>query len=295
MRRGPQKGNVVTAHSFLFTQASRLLVGFSVVIGGLWLAVPILASAAARKLSPAHQSAASGKQTFLSHCGVCHGMDGRGGEHAPDIATNPIVQNLSGAELERIVQNGIPSHGMPSFRMLGAGGIQNVVDYLRLLQGKQAAVAVKGNPSHGNELFFGRAGCSSCHLIQGTGGFLGADLTKYSLTHSPQEIREAIVAPNRNLSPRAQTVVVVLSDGRKLTGIARNEDNFSLQLQTPDGSFHLLMKPELRQLSHEPVSLMPSNYGFKLSPRDIDDLISFLVKAGEAAGDAPASAGGGVP
>ena len=50
----------------------------------------------------------------------------------------------------------------------------------------------------------------------------------------------AITDPNRNLDPRRRTVIVTTADGQTLTGIARNEDNFSLQLQTADGTLHLL-------------------------------------------------------
>jgi len=246
----------------------------------LALAVSVLGVWAAEGLS-ARGHPSLGEQTFVSACAVCHGLDGRGGEHAPDIATSPIVQAFSEADLELIVANGIPSHGMPGFNNLGPAGIKAVVDYLLILQGKQSTAAVRGNPSQGMQLFFGRAQCSSCHMVHGKGGFLGADLTEYSRTHSPQEMREAIVNPYKNLSPRQDTVVAVTRDGQKLTGIARNEDNFSVQLQTADGAFHLLMKSNLAALHHVPRSLMPSDYTSKLSASEIDDLISFLAETGE--------------
>ncbi|MGH9430181.1 MAG: c-type cytochrome [Terriglobia bacterium] len=275
--------------SFISGYTSPFLAGAGVLILWLCLAVPVLTSTAARNTAPAKDSATQGKQGFVSNCGVCHGLDGRGGEHAPNIATNPIVQNLSEAELERIVGKGIPAQGMPSFSALGPARIKTVVEYLRVLQGKQSAVVIHGNPTHGRELFFGGAQCSNCHMIQGQGGFLGADLTKYSLTHSFREIREAIVDPNKNLRPQAETVVAVTRDGQQLIGIVRNEDNFSVQLQTTDGSFHLLMKSDLRELQHRPESLMPSGYGSKLSASDLNDLISFLVKTGETAAAAQES------
>src|SRR5579863_3305848 len=44
-------------------------------------------------------SQAHAKQAFVSRCGMCHGLDGRGGEHAPSIATGAATQ-LSAADLE---------------------------------------------------------------------------------------------------------------------------------------------------------------------------------------------------
>src|SRR5690348_3857846 len=61
---------------------------------------------------------ASGTQIFASACASCHGLDGRGGERAPDIAQARAVQQLSNQQLTRILSAGIPGTGMPSFRSL---------------------------------------------------------------------------------------------------------------------------------------------------------------------------------
>lgn len=204
-------------------------------------------------------------------------MDGRGGVHAPDIASRAAVRRLSSASLQRIVSNGIPAAGMPSFKALGAGGIDAVVAYLRILQGKQLSGMALGNPARGRALFFGEARCSNCHMVGGRGGFIGPDLSAYGLSHSPAEIREAIVNPDKNLRSDQETVIAVTRGGSTLVGLARNEDNFSVQLQTSDGRFHLLMKSDLASLRHEPRSLMPSDYGSRLSTAEIDDIISFIA------------------
>ncbi|MGH9403186.1 MAG: c-type cytochrome [Terriglobia bacterium] len=238
-------------------------------------------SGAAQTRTPAADTANPGRQLFISSCGVCHGIDGRGGEHAPNIATDPGAQALPSESLSEIIENGIPSKGMPSFKILGPASIQAVVAYLRVLQGKGSIASVPGDPDRGKSLFFGRAGCSKCHMIQGQGGFWGPDLSSYGLTHSPNEVSDAILNPNRNLPRTAEVVEAVSRSGQHWIGIARNEDNFSLQLQTPDGRFHLLMKSDLASLRRERQSPMPSGYGAKLTSREVDDIVSFLVKAAE--------------
>jgi cytochrome c553 len=40
-----------------------------------------------------------GAAIFAANCAGCHGADGRGGEHAPNIATAPEVQHLMDREL----------------------------------------------------------------------------------------------------------------------------------------------------------------------------------------------------
>jgi len=251
----------------------------AVLIACLGTALLTLDAAGDRGRAGNGRVSTEGSRAFASRCGMCHGIDGRGGEHAPDI-TSATVAELSDAELERILQNGIPARGMPAFAALGPAGIKFMVAYLRILQGRAGIAAVNGNPARGKELFFGRARCSDCHTVRGAGGFLGPDLSSYSGAHSPDRLRQAIVDPNRDVDLKAETVRVVTRDGTELVGLARNEDNFSLQLQTLDGSFHLLMKSDLIALSHDHHSLMPSDYASRLSAQDLDDLVSFLVSAG---------------
>jgi cytochrome c oxidase cbb3-type subunit III len=231
-------------------------------------------------------SAIAGKKIFTTTCAACHGLDGGGGEHGPDISRRPEVQRLPEKALLQIVREGIPATGMPAFGSLGATRIQAVVRYLRSLQQPATAANLSGDPKRGKALFFGQSvsgqpgaqpGCAQCHMVKGEGGFIGSDLSSYARTQSAADIRIAITDPNRNLDPRKRTVIVTTTNGQTLTGIARNEDNFSLQLQATDGSFHLLNKSDLKSIEYQPRSLMPGDYGSRLSRAELDDLVSYLV------------------
>jgi putative heme-binding domain-containing protein len=93
------------------------------------------------------------------------------------------------------------------------------------------------------------------------------------------EIRAAILNPDRDLDPRRGMARVVLSSGTKFSGVVRNEDNFSIQLQTMDGAFHLLNKSDIRMLTYSGASAMPSDYGTTLNNSEINDLVSFLLRS----------------
>lgn len=237
----------------------------------------VLASAAV--VGVPSQAQQAGQVVYQSNCAGCHGLDGRGGEHAPDIATVQRVQQLTEADLLRMIRDGVPAAGMPAFgSRLKGEELSTVSGYVRYLQGERRTAPLPGNSARGGDLFFNQAGCSECHMAGGKGGFIAGDLSSYSRGHSIEQIREAILDPNNNWDLRHPLATVVSKNGRRYTGVIRNEDNFSMQLEDRDGVFHLLDKVTLVSIKREKRSFMPANYGSKLSPADVNDLISFLMQ-----------------
>lgn len=218
-----------------------------------------------------------GRQIFTSSCAACHGLDGRGGERAPNIVTGAEVQKLSDADLFRILQNGIAGAGMPSFNSLGTVQIRKVVAYLRVLQGKDGAAHAPGDPTLGLSLFTGKGRCSECHMVNGLGGFLASDLSSYAAGRSVDEVRAAILDPAKDPERSPNRAIVVTNAGAKIEGIVRDEDNFNIALQTRDGAYHLLKRSELQRVDYVTEPLMPSNYGSILSANEINGLISYLM------------------
>ncbi len=217
-----------------------------------------------------------GLQIFTSACAGCHGLDAKGGERAPNLAAG-AVQQLPDREIFRIVKNGIPGTAMPAFHSLGDGELHALVKYLRALQGGGPAMAVPGNPSRGKALFFGAAQCSTCHSAEGKGGFIARDLSDYGSRRSPEEILRRIQAPESDEPGGNKVATVITHDGRKYSGVVRNEDNFSLQLQSLDGDFHLFTKSDVQQVEYGTQPLMPTNYGVVLSREQLDDIVSYLI------------------
>ena len=224
----------------------------------------------------------SGQALFATNCAACHGSDGRGGERAPSIATVRSVIARSEAELAATVKNGLSGVGMPPFGFLGDQKIADIVAYLRVLQGKGAPVKLTGSPDLGRELFYGKAACAKCHMIRGEGGFFGADLTTYGGNLSTDAVRSAIVDPAANPDRASKAVELQTLSGQRVSGRLRNEDNFSIAVQTEDGRFHMYSKSKLADVKHTSRPIMPADYGSKLSSKEIDDLVSFLISTGSA-------------
>jgi cytochrome c oxidase cbb3-type subunit 3 len=221
-----------------------------------------------------------GKQTFTSSCASCHGLDARGGERAPNIADNPKAQRLSDAQISRLIENGIAGTGMPAFHSLNPSDIKAVVTYLRTLQGAnniRTTTKVPGNPNAGEIIFFGKAACSTCHMIAGKGGYIASDLSAYASAHNADQVRGAIAEPASGSDRHPSTVTITIRGGEKYVGRIRNEDNFSLQLQALDGTFHFITKSDVEAFEYSSQTLMPSNYATTLSATELNDVISYLM------------------
>ena len=224
----------------------------------------------------------NGRKLFESSCATCHGLDGRGAERGPNIATRPPVRRLSDAEIRTILRNGRPNSGMPAFGPLGAAKLESLLTHLRSLQGLDRNRLASGDPNKGRELFFQKGGCAECHTIRGSGGFLGPDLSSYGAVTPFVEMRDQIA--HHDQSPRARTVTVATRDGRSLTGIVRNEDNFSLQLQTLEGNFNFLDKSAVVSIDIRPTKNQSGAEQFTLNANEVEMVVSFLVDVAKISG-----------
>jgi len=218
----------------------------------------------------------------MEYCAGCHGADGHGGDKGPSLVAPAKISNRSDSELFQIVHDGTQG-GMPPFAQIGDANIQAVVQYVRRLADTVASTdtrteaAVTGDVDAGRALYFGKGQCSKCHLMRGKGGFIAQNLTNYGRTRAAEAILEAIKNPDNPLVPSSQVVTVKTQAGATLTGVLRNEDAFSLALQTEDGRFHLLARSDVADVRYAGRSLMPRDYGTRLSSKELNDLVSFLI------------------
>jgi cytochrome c oxidase cbb3-type subunit III len=252
-------------------------------IAGILLTILAAATATSSQASNARKSSkqiigSDGKKLFESRCAACHGLDGGGGEHAPDIAHASSEKSRSDGELFGIIHDGLVPKGMPSFSSIGDEKIRAVVAHLRVLQGKTAKRAASGNPGFGKALFQGKGGCADCHAMRGYGRFVSTDLTDFAATHDANEIREAIVNP-RGAGGAGQTAAAVTTvAGDHFSGQIRNESNSSIQIQDAEGRFYLFEKSSLRSMERSTGPAMPADYQRQLSAKEIEDLVSYIVQ-----------------
>ena len=150
-----------------------------------------------------------------------------------------------------------------------------LVAFIRSLGGAGDQPPVAGDPKRGEEIFFGKARCASCHMIRGRGSPFGPELSNVGATRSAAKIRQSILEPSAEILSDWAGARVELRSGEKFDGVIRNEDNFSVQLVDRQGAFRLLDKRKIARLTRlEKESLMPGDVS--LSPDELQDLLAFL-------------------
>jgi len=218
-----------------------------------------------------------GHEIYNHTCTVCHGLNGAAGDRGPALGGGRSYVIRTDAAIFDAIQNGIAGTAMPASG-LPAMDIWKVVTYIRSLRATASDAFVPGDVANGTRVFWDNARCGACHMIRGRGGISGPDLSNIAGERTLAVIRDALTKP-RLLIPRGyQPVEVVTVDGRRLSGIAKNDNNFSLQLLDSHDRLQLFTSDELREVTYKKQSLMPSNYNKTLTPAQFQDLLAFLSK-----------------
>jgi cytochrome c oxidase cbb3-type subunit 3 len=246
----------------------------------------VLATAVALMLA-APAAADEGERLFLQECAVCHGPHGEG-DRGPALAVPRLARVADGAGLRRLLRNGIEGTEMPAAR-LEPQELERIAAWVERL-GRRPVERVPGDAKRGRALYAGKGGCPACHALEGRGGALGPDLTEIAARRGAAYLRASLLTPEAAL-PRGYMpyrpdvsitqnflqVRVTTRAGRELTGARVNEDTFSIQLRDATNTVFSFWKSELRELHKDwGKSPMPS-YADALDPRELDDLIAFLV------------------
>jgi len=246
------------------------------------LLVPVAACAQTANTTP-DPDAISGGAAFRPYCTPCHGVHGEGGRGS-DLTRGIYSAGDTDADLFRTIANGIPGTEMPGLAAdLRDEDIRRIIAFIRSIARHDVA-GIPGDRTRGKELFWGKGGCGVCHVVGGRGGRMGPDLTRIGPQRSLQYLRDAVLAPSKDMLPGTATITVVQHDGKKLVGVERGFDNFSAQLMDVSGNYYSFLKSDVQSATRENRSLMPDQYGRLFPPAEMDDLLAYLVglRGGEA-------------
>lgn len=227
-----------------------------------------------------------GSSLFRANCSPCHGLNAKGGGRGPDLTSGRWTHGSSDAEIFRTISQGVPGTEMPA-NAFEDSETWTLVTYLRSLV-PSTLPKISGDARKGENLF-ATAGCASCHMIKGRGGLLGPDLSRAGRSRSTAYLVESIRDPDKELSVGMldpnnhyglplvyDTVTVVLKNGEKITGIAMNEDTFSVQVMDTGQHLRFFLKLEVKEVTHERKSLMPAYTEQIINAAELQDLLAYL-------------------
>jgi putative heme-binding domain-containing protein len=227
------------------------------------------------------------ERLFQSHCAACHGPKGEGAM-GPTLAVPKLGRATNDELLFSIIKDGIAGTEMPRSR-LNSDEIQQLVTYVRKL-GQVPSETMTGNAKRGEQLYFAKGNCQSCHAINGHGSAFGPDLSEIGLRRGGVHLRTSLLdpeadvpksfgvyRPGTSIADNFLQVRVVTKDGQRLKGVRVNEDTFTIQLREASGRVHSFFKAELSELHKDwGKSPMPS-YREVFSKEEMNDVVAFLL------------------
>lgn len=227
------------------------------------------------------KAADTGRGMFRIYCSACHGIRAEGGR-GPDLTRAVYNVGEKDADIYKVISAGSPGTDMPSYdASLGDEGIWRIVSFLRSVSKKDTETA-KGDPAAGDRLFWGKGGCGQCHRVGRRGGRLGPDLSMVGRTRSLKYLRDSVIDPDADLAADVARIEVVTRDGRKIVGVQRSYDFFSVQLMDLQENYHSFFKDEVRSVKREMKSVMP-NYSKSLSSDELNNLLAYMQTLGREA------------
>ena len=213
----------------------------------------------------------NGARLYQASCATCHGSRGdqvRGVALFRGAFRNATTDD----ELVRVIVNGIPGTAMPpnSYSNVEAGMI---VAYLRGLASGETVTMTPGDTARGRALFEGKGKCASCHHASAR---MAPSLEDVGTIRRPLDIERALVDPSADLHADFRFVRAVRRDGTVVRGRLLNQSSFSVQLLDAGERLRAFDTSELRELTIEPSSPMPS-YRDALTAQELADLVSYLT------------------
>jgi PQQ-dependent dehydrogenase (methanol/ethanol family) len=217
---------------------------------------------------------AAGRKLYLEGCSGCHGPTAEGGR-GPNLAQGDQIRGATNRHLVSVLTEGVKGSDMPPSG-LPNDKVWQIVAYLRNMTAVAFDSMATGDVQSGAALFFGEAGCANCHTIRGRGGFPGPDLSNIGRVRSFRQLRVSLLDPDAQIAEGYGGVTVTTQSGQTISGVARDNTNYAIQILDAHGDVHRLLKADLREVAVHKGSLMPQDFKLRLSAAEIDDLLAFL-------------------
>ncbi|MGA0039568.1 MAG: PVC-type heme-binding CxxCH protein [Pirellulales bacterium] len=143
-----------------------------------------------------------------------------------------------------------------------------------------AFVAESGSAERGEALYrLEKLQCVKCHRVRRDGGRVGPDLTAIGASSPLDYVIDSVLHPAKNVKEGYNTLVVLTSDGRVITGIPVSRTEEELVLRTAEDKTVSIRTADVDEESPG-ASLMPQGLVDNLSRQELADLVRYLSGLG---------------
>ena len=219
-----------------------------------------------------------GQRLFRAQCGRCHGRDATGNDEtgAPDLTTGTFANASSDEGLFQVIREGIDGTAMIGISPRASDQtVWQIVSYVNSLNLDPEDYNLPGNVNTGQQIYNGKGNCANCHMVNGTGGRRGPDLSTVANRREPDELHTDLLSPNEHVEPRWWTIRVTREDGSVIEGLRMNEDTFTLRIMDENENLWHFSKSQIRSSERIMTTTMPS-YDNTLTANEVDDLVAYL-------------------
>lgn len=224
-----------------------------------------------------------GLTLFNSFCAVCHGVTGEGQAMGKSLIDDS-AKALDDLELLAVIRNGREGTGMAAWGdSFSPEELLDTANYVRAMQGKLGIVLEAEDPIAddpmalaGRRLFNDSAQCSSCHTVGEAGGRVGPVLDGVYARLGDDGLQEALAKPSAKFSQGFPVKEVELQDGTVIRGVARNETDTSVQIQSLDGKlWRTYFKDRVKAVRDSKTSVMPRIFS-DLNRQERQQILAYL-------------------
>jgi putative heme-binding domain-containing protein len=138
------------------------------------------------------------------------------------------------------------------------------------------ALTLVGVADRGRKIFADR--CTPCHQLGGQGHAVGPDLASVR-SNGKEKILTSILDPNREVAPNYVNYLVETKDGESWLGLIASENAGSVTLRSANGTETVVLRSNIARIQSLGQSLMPEGLEAGLTPRDLADLLEYILVA----------------
>jgi putative heme-binding domain-containing protein len=111
-------------------------------------------------------------------------------------------------------------------------------------------------------------------MILGQGGYPGPDLSNIGAERTIPQLTESVLKPSARIADGYRGITAVLKSGPRVRGVAKNYNNYSVQILDAAGRLYLLSRDQIDTLDVMDASIMPP----LSDPKEARHLIAFLSR-----------------